>query len=292
MSFRGLRAFRLAALAVLLAVSATAQIPATPIDAGHSYATFWMGRNTEVSVMVNTGVAQVGGRVALAEKELAASSMEFHIVPGGEGATLLAPDGSLRSGEIAQLVRYTVISFRSTQARIRPDGLLQFTGDVTVAHVTREITEQAWNFAYSGPRYEVPKTETWTRPATFVLADPHASDLEAALEKKQALEVTGTIRKSDFPELPSAVLDAYWPIVAEDEHCTAATGSGGTWGYTPGVCTGKAITVTPAYRRDQTTARDYSGLRRYNAPVNGPVTIRLHLKLSPPEVPKPTPPRD
>jgi polyisoprenoid-binding protein YceI len=291
-SFCGLRPLRFAALAAFLAAPATAQIPAIPIDAGHSYATLWMGRDTEISVMVNTGVAQVGGSVAFAEKELAASSMEFHLVPGGEGASLLAPDGALRSGVVANLVRYTVMSFRSTQARVRPDGLLQFTGKLTVVHVTRENVQQPWNIAYSGPTYADPETKTWTRLATFVLADPHAGDLEAALEKKQEIEITGTIKKSEFPELPDAVLDAYWPIVAEDEHCEPATGSPGSWGYRPGVCTGTAISVTPTFQRSQTTGLDFSGLRRYDAPVNGPVTIRLHLKLAPPGAANSTSPGD
>jgi len=289
-SIRGLRPVWLAALAAFLTGSALAQTPATPIDSGHSYASFWMGRNTEVSVMVNTAVAEVGGSIALDAKELTASSFEFHIVPGGEGASLLAPDGSLRSGVVANLVRYTVIRFRSTQARVRRDNLLQFTGELTVTHVTRDAVSEAWNFAYSGPSFSDPRTETWTRTATFVLTSPRADLLEAAFEKKPEIVATSTIVDRDFPELPNAVLDAYWPIVAEDEHCTPATGSGGTWGYTPGVCTGKAITVTPAYLRDQTTARDYSGLRRYSAPVNGPVTILLHLKLAPPGPASPTPP--
>jgi len=279
-----------AALAALLAASAVAQTPATPIDSGHSYASFWMGRNTEISVMVNTGVAQVGGSVGLAAKELTASSLEFHIVPGGEGTILLAPDGSLRSGVFAKLVRYTVLSFRSTQARLRPDGLLQFTGDLTVAHVTRENIQPAWNIAYSGPSYADPKTETWQRPATFVLATPRAGDLDAAFEKKPEVVVTATLRDRDFPELPNAVLDAYWPIVAQDEHCEPATGSPGSWGYQPAVCTGKAITVTPSFLRSQTTGVDYSGLRRHNAPVDGPVTILLNLLLAPPGPAKPTPP--
>ncbi len=289
-SFRGLRPVWLAALAAFLAASAVAQTPATRIDSGHSYASFWMGRNTEVSVMVNTAVAEVGGSIALDAKELSASSLEFHIVPGGEGGSLLAPDGSLRSGVIAKLVRYTVISFRSTQARVRRDNLLQFAGELTVTHVTRDLNSEAWNFAYSGPSYADPQKETWTRTATFVLTSPRADLLEAAFEKRPEIVATAMIVDRDFPELPNAVLDADWPIVAEDEHCTDPTGSPGAWDYHGGVCTGKAITVTPAYLRDQTTGRDYSGLRRYSAPVNGPVTILLHLKLAPPGPAVPTPP--
>ncbi|HKO06041.1 MAG TPA: hypothetical protein VJW51_14885 [Candidatus Acidoferrales bacterium] len=292
MSLRSLRPVGVAALAAALAASALAQTAAIPIDSGHSYATLWMGRDTEISVIVNTGVAQAGGSVTLVTKDPAASSLELHIVPGGEGANLMAPDGSLKSGVVAQLVRYTVISFLSRRAEVRRDGLLQFTGELTVTHVTRETIPEAWNVAYSGASYAEPQTQIWTRTATFVLATPRAEFLQPALEKNPELLATATLTDRDFPELPGAMLDSYWPIVAEDEECTPPTGSGGTWGYRPGVCTGRAISVTPSFLRDQTNGRDYSGLRRYNAPVNGPVTILLHLRLAPPGPANPKPPGD
>jgi len=227
-------------------------------------------------------VAQAGGRVTLVTKDPASSSLELHIVPGGEGAELMAPDGSLKSGVIARLVRYSVISFQSTRAEVRRDGLLQFTGELTVTHVTRETLPQAWTVGYSGASYAEPQSVTWTRRATFILAAPHAENLQPALEQNPELLATATLNDRDFPELPGALLDSYWPIVAQDEECSPSTGSPGTWGYRPGVCTGTAITVTPSFLRDQTTAKDYSGLRRYNAPVDGPVTLYLHLRLAPP----------
>jgi len=273
----------IAALVAALAAATLAQSPATAIDAGHSYASFWMGRESEVSVMVNTGVAQAGGSIALSASDPAASSLEVHIVPGGEGARLMAPDGSLQTGIFANLVRYTVLSYRSARAAVGRDGLLEFTGDLTVWHVTREATRDGWNWNYSGPTYTDPRTETWSRTATFVLTTPRAEFLESFLQKKSELLVSSFIVDADFPELPGALLDAYWPLVAQDEQCSPAA-DGGQAARFPGgtVCTGHVISVTPTYYRAQTAGRDYSGLRRYDAPVRGPVTIGLHLRLASP----------
>ena len=265
-----------------MATRASAQNAPSRLDAGHSYASLWMGRETEVSVMVNVGVAQVGGTVAIDASKPAISSLHFALVPGGAGAELLAPDGTLRADIIAQILRYTAMSFRSTQARIRHDGRLEFPGELTMVHVTREELPPVWNSANNTPSYTDPETARVTRRATFVLVTPRAEFLSAYLQTHAEIVLSATMDSAAFPELAGAVLDSDWPIVAEDEHCQPVSEWISPRDYAGWNCTGKAITITPALQPTQTSIRDYSGPLRYNAPVNGPVTILLHLKLAPP----------
>jgi len=241
-----------------------------------------MGRETETTVIVNVGVAQVGGTAKLGAADPLAASLEFNLVPGGEGAELLAPDGTLRTDLVARLVRYTTMSFHSTRARVRRDGRLEFTGELTITHVTRESIPTAWNSANTFPDYTDPAISHTACTVSFVLASPRAESLAAYLQKQNDLIATATVNSSDFPELPGIVLDSYWPAVAQDEQCAPATSSVGSRDYSGFVCSGKAITITPSYQRAQTFGVDYSGLRKHDAPTSGPVTILLHLKLAPP----------
>jgi polyisoprenoid-binding protein YceI len=284
------RLLTVSALAAALAALAFAQAAPSHIDAGHSYASLWMGRETEDTPMVNVGVAQVGGNVTLNTQNPAASSLEFSLVPGGAGADLLAPDGTLRANVVAQLVRYTAMSFRSTSSRVRRDGRLEFTGDLAVIHVTRESIPDAWNSANSFPSYTDPETSRVTRNVTFALATPRAEVLAAYLKKSSDLVATATIDAAAFPELPGVVLDSFWPTVAEDEQCEPVNPWPNARDYGGWACKGKAITTTASLQRAQTSSLDYSGLRKFDAPTRGPLTILLHLKLAPPAPPAPTPP--
>jgi len=261
---------------------AAAQTAPAPLDAGHSYASLWMGRQTEVSEMVNVGVAQVGGALALRTQTPPAFSLEFTLVPGGAGAGLLTPEGTLRSGVIVPIMRYTAMTFRSASARIRHDGRIEFTGALEVIHVTREEISPAWNSANNTPSYTDPQTTRTSRTVTFVLAAPRAESLARYLSTHRELVFSASIDHGAFPELPGMVLDSDWPMVAEDEHCEPVKPWVNVLDFSGWDCTGKAISTTPSYQPAQTTGRDYSGLRRYNAPMDGPVTILLHVTLVPP----------
>lgn len=270
------------AVATALALPAAAQSSPSPLDAGHSYASLWMGRQTEVTVMVNVAVAQVGGAVNLSVQNPVASAFDFTLVPGGEGADLLAPDGTLRTDVIARILRYTAMTFRSDRARIRQDGRLEFPGELTVLHVTREQLPIIWNSANNFPSYTDPQTSRVTRRVTFVLATPRAEFLASYLQKQSELLLSATIDSDTFPELPGVVLDSNWPTVAQDEYCAPVTTSFGARDYNGVTCSGKAISVVPSLQRLQTFSVDFAGLRKHNAPTNGPVTILLHLKLASP----------
>ena len=279
---RLLRLLSHAALAALLAAPALAQIPPPTFDAGHSYATLWMGRQTEATPIVNAGVAQLGGRVNLDALHPAASTLEFALVPGGQGPDLLAPDGSLRPGVLARLLRYSTMTFRSTIARVRRDGYLEFSGELAVSHVTREQISSPWNSANNAANYTDPKTTAATRTVAFVLAAPRAEFLAAYLRKNTDLLVTATVNAPDFPELPDAVLDSSWPAFAQDAECPTLNTALGVRDNISLLCTGKVISTTASLQRAQTSGLDYSGLRKYDAPTDGPVTILLHLKLAAP----------
>ena len=278
--FRVPHSLAITVLAAAAGVCAAGQGAPAPLDAGHSYASLWMGRNTEVSVMVNVGVAQVGGAVVLGIETPAHSSLAFTLVPGGPGAQLLTSTGTLRSDVIVPIMRYTAMTFHSASARIRHDGRMEFTGELAVTHVTREEIPPTWNSANNTPSYTDPQTSRAARTVTFVLAAPRAESLASYLSTHRELVISASIDAREFPELPGIVLDSDWPMVAQDEHCAPVKPWINVLDFSGWDCTGKAISITPAYQPIQTMGRDYSGLRRYSAPVNGPVTILLHLRLA------------
>jgi hypothetical protein len=194
---------------------------------------------------------------------------------------MLAPDGSVRENVIARLVRYAFVTFRSTHTNVSHDGRLEFSGELTVTHVTREQIAGAWNSAHGFPSYTDPVTTSTTRTATFVLTTPHAQFLGRHLQQQEAFVASTTIDAGAFAELSSALLDSYWPTVAQDQHCTLSADSGGRRDYNGAVCTGKAISVRNPPTTPSSFGRDYAG-RKIEAPVNGNVTIVLYLKLGPP----------
>jgi len=271
----------LAAAAAVFPSAGRAQDLPTQIDAGHSYAIIWMGRNTETSVAVNTGVAQVGGTANLVTNDASPAALEANLVPGGDGASLLTPQGTLRSGKIAAIAHYAVMSFHTTATRLRRDGRLELTGDLTVTHVTRDVIMGAWNWGYSGyTTYSDPVIKTATRQVKFVVTTPHAEFLPDYLQEDKEITATATIDARDFPELPNDILDSNWPVVAQDEDCPPPI-VGPRRDYNGVTCSGRGIGVVNPTGTAHSFSLDYSGMRHPVAPVDGPVTIVLHLRLVP-----------
>ena len=266
--------------AAAFSASSLAQSLAPSIDAGHSYAGLWMGRDTEVSTIVNVGVAQVGGTISLVPENPAASTLDFALVPGGQGDDMLSPEGALRPEALARLLRFSTMTFHSTRADVRRDGYLEFVGELSVTHVTREQIRPAWNSTYTTPSYTDPKIERSTGPATFVLVTPHAEFLGAYLAKSTEVLLSATVDAAQFRELPVAVLDAYWPAFAEDAECPSVNTAYGVRDNIALLCHGKTITAAPSIQPNHSFGVDYSGLHKNTVPPQGPVTIVLHLKLA------------
>jgi hypothetical protein len=182
------------------------------------------------------------------------------------------------------------MTVRSAGARVRQDGQPEFPGEMTVAHVTREEDPPVWNDANDSPSYTEPEASRATRKVTFVLATPRAEFLAPCLQNHSELVLSATIDSSAVPELPGIVLDSDWPTVAEDEHCQPVNPWINVRDFNGWDCTEEAISVTPRFQPAQTTGQDHSGLRRYSAPIQGLVTILLHLRFAPPAPATPAPP--
>jgi polyisoprenoid-binding protein YceI len=269
-------------LGAVLASAAAAQTTPVAIDADQSYAALWVGRETEVTPILNVGVAQVGGSMQLSAPDASTSALKFGLVPGGGGAVLLAPDGTLRTNEIAQLSRYTVMSFKSDQAHIRRDGHVEIAGLLTITHVTREVIAKPWTWGYSGVSYDDPVSNTVTRPVSFVVVNPGVEAILAHPKGVIDVLATATAEASDFPELVDDVLDSFWPIVALHEQCTPPPNAGDMRDYVGVLCDGKAITAKVPLNEHHSFAVDYHGMRETVTPTHGPVTIVLHLRLAAP----------
>jgi hypothetical protein len=180
-------------------------------------------------------------------------------------------------------MRYAAMSFHTTSARVRKDGRLELTGDLTVTHVTRELEIGAWNRGYSGStNYTDPVSKTYTRQVKFVVTSPHAEFLPSYLQEAKEIIAAATIEAPDFPELPDIMLSSDWPVVAQDEDCPEPVAGAGRRDYSGVTCTGKGIAVSNPASANHSFSRDYAGMPRPRAPVEGPVTIVLHLRLSSP----------
>jgi len=241
-----------------------------------------MGRDTETTVIVNVGVARVAGSIKLTSDDSEASTLQFSLVPGGEGRRLIASDGTLRSDVIVPVLRYTAMGFNSTRTRVRRDGRLAFTGELDITHVTRELIPIAWNSGNNSQTYTEPQILCDTATVTFVLATPRAEFLTEYLQKNSELLVSATVSANTFPRLPGVILDSYWPLVAQDENCEPSTASDSEKDYSGIVCPGKAITTIASFQPARPWSKDYAGQPRHDAPPDGPVTILLHLKLPAP----------
>lgn len=264
------------ALASAPAVPAGAQTSPSRIDADHSYAALWVRVGPEGGANVNVGVAQAAGKIRLLSDDLASSSLDLTIVPGGEGADLLAPDGSLRSQVVARLMRYTIITFQTTSARIRRDGHLEFSGKVKITHVTRRLTQSTGNSTV--PTYTNPQITCEIHDANFVLAQS-LLDSPASSPQKNSYLLVGA-RIDDFPQLSSIVRDSDWPIVAEDESCELFSGSESPRDYYGVICPGTAITTTSAFPRGELLPADLFDAGKHGSQTGDAVTILLHLKLA------------
>jgi len=281
------RLFVLLALATALSLAAAAQTFPSQIDAGLSYAALWVrGEPEAVAGVINVGVAQAAGRIRLVSNDPSSSSLDLAIVPGGEGAKLLAPDGTLHSEIVAPLLRYTTMSFHTTSARIRRDGRLEISGQLTVTHVTRQLTQATGNS--SVPAYTSPRSTSQTHDVLFIVVQPPSES--SASSPQRNLDLVLSARVDDFSHLSDLLRHSDWPIVTEDEACSLFSDSESPRDYYGVICPGKAITTASTFSRAELVDADFSDSAKSGSPSPGLVILLLHLKLSslPGTVPAPS----
>jgi polyisoprenoid-binding protein YceI len=258
-------------------VAAWAQNGELRIDSRHSTASLSLASSSS-GTSWNIGIAKVSGALTHNDNP-EKDAVHLVIYPAGQGSRLLNPSGGLKENSIAGLARYTVMSFHASQVTQNRDGKVVATGELSLTHVTREVSA-IWSNAYSGAEYGDPIAQTTTHQVTFIFQAPNQT--AAALPDHGAAEksAVATISLHDFPGLRSAWLDSVWPLVVEDEHCETPGSRASFRDYSGVKCTGTPILTTPIYQPPPPIVRgDYPLPYEVNAPASDEATIVVHLRL-------------
>jgi len=224
----------------------------------------------------NVGIAKVSGVMQWNEKDVTKSVFDFTIYPARQRTHLLNPDGSVRSYTSANLSRYTLMTFRSARAEVDKSGELEVHGTLTITHVERK-TNITWSNAYTGPEYGPPIPHSTAGEVVFTIENPSS----LARPDQFSLRISGfaILNRKDFPGLRTALVDAVWPIVVEDENCEIPAPKPSMKDYAGAICTGNPIEVTPISRTPQRFGIDYPGPDEVTAPAADQATIILRLSL-------------
>jgi polyisoprenoid-binding protein YceI len=240
-------------LALLLAsILATAPIVANgptfdpwQIDSSHSTARFTLASSSGASWPYELAIAMVAGSLDWDASRPTDSRVSFSIYPAGEASRLLTREGGLRTGGIATLSNYSVLSFQSKRAFVSPDGKVAVVGNLTLIHVQRSINVD-WSNSYSGPVYGNADEKRITGEVTFVFDIPASMGASGAGASAEKISGTGVIDRANFPGLWSALRDSEWPNVVLDEVCHTPYYVGpGLKDYKGATCTGTPVTVAP-----------------------------------------------
>lgn len=243
------------------------------IDSGHSTASLTVGPLAG-GRQWNVGIATVSGTMQWNDRDITKSVLDLTIYPAGQGARLLNPDGRLRSYTSAALSRYTVMTFGSDHAELDQSGKLRIYGTLTITHVEWQ-TDSTWNDAYTGPEYRAPVAHSTAGEVVFSLENPR----QGTMLKSAEVSGSTTIERKDFPGLRSAMLEAIWPLVVEDEHCEMPGPKPSLRDYQGAICTGHVIELTPIPRPFQEFGIDYPIREEVAQPAVDRTTIKLRLNF-------------
>jgi len=240
-------------LALLLtSILATAPIVANgptfdpwQIDSSHSTARFTLASSSGASRPYELAIAMVAGSLDLDSSRPTDSRVRFSIYPAGEASHLLTREGALRTGGIATLSNYSVLSFQSKRTFVSADGKFAVVGNLTLIHVQRFINVD-WSNSYTGPVYGDAGEKRITEEVTFVFDIPASMGANGAGASADKISGTSVITRAKFPGLWSALRDSDWPNVVLDEVCHTPYYVGpGLKDYKGATCTGTPVTVAP-----------------------------------------------
>jgi polyisoprenoid-binding protein YceI len=268
-----------AALSILATSLSFGQAEGRQVDPAHSTADLSLVSSNNGALSLDVGIAMVAGRMTLNKGKPAESSLYLSLYPARQQSRLLKPDGEFRGGVLAELGRYTLMSFQSRQAAATAEHKIAFSGDLTVVHVQRE-SNVAWNDAYSGSVTDEPRIDKMTREVTFVVDVASLQNSQATGQNFEITAVAG-IERRNFPGFVSALRDSDWPVVVLDEKCEmpyypALTARD----YSGPVCMGKAIETRPS-AEVYYAIPNKAGTKVWALPTGDELEIVAHLQLEP-----------
>ena len=261
------------------------------IDAEHSTASLWIEPRDEKSAPLNVGIAKVSGFAFWDHHDISKSDFHLDIYPARQDAVLFDEEGNFRRDAIANLARYTLMSFKSQCAALDAGDKLVLTGNFEVTYVDR-ATVAEWSVAYSGAVASPPKIRDSTEPVRLVVerVPPEQQNNWPAANADLLASITTT--DEAFPGLQRELRDSIWPVVVQDERCKMppATASTDMRGYRGAECVGTSVLTTPTGEMPPWSGAGYSGSVEKNA---GPgrhdqiiILLRLRLIEAKPKVEK------
>jgi polyisoprenoid-binding protein YceI len=256
---------------------------AWPIDARHSTAGIFLVPGTDPSKGVNLAIAMVAGRMALDADDASKISLLLTIFPANQADALLSSDGSLREDALADLSRYTMMSFQSKRAVRDAGEKLQISGELKIVHVDREAPSGEANIAYSGAKSSTPVVDTAAQEVRITV-DKSAAEMGRG-QRVGYMELNGALRLplEDLPKLREWLSNSVWPLVVEDRECWESNGPVNWRTYSGTVCSGTVVETKPLKELPHGSVLDYSGAAAFPAAKLTEVQIYVNLKLREPE---------
>lgn len=135
-----IRRFLLFLAAVLLPLSAAAQLETWQIDPAHSAAQFAV-RHFGIST-VRGVFTKTSGTVQYDPADLAKTIIDVKIEAASVDTRVQARDNDLRSAHFLDVQNYPAITFKSKRVESEGKGKLKITGDLTIHGVTKEAVLQ------------------------------------------------------------------------------------------------------------------------------------------------------
>ncbi|MGA8144581.1 MAG: YceI family protein [Candidatus Acidiferrales bacterium] len=269
------------ALALSFATATWSQNVEWQIDPDHSTASFSLLNASDPARSFNAAIAKVAGKLDFNPSKPSESTLHLNIYPAGEASLLLDRAGEFRTGALADLAKYTLLTFQSSRSKPTPDGKIEFQGNLTVIHVERR-TENDWSVAYSGSVELQPVTVESHQEAAILVDLKSLAGANATGRRNADATALAQIDGAGFKQLWDAIRDSVWPLVVLDRDCRMPYYSGPSMrDYSGATCTGTPVTVAP-YDADATTspARFNDIGAGFPAPPSGnqiAIAVNLHL---------------
>jgi polyisoprenoid-binding protein YceI len=267
-------------IALLSTSPADGQSPRTRIDPHHSTASLFLQKKDANSPPLNVGIAMVSGTANWDHSNVAKSEFRLHIYPANQDSRLLESDGSFRKGGIANLSRYTLMTFQSRNSTLDPSGKLIVTGELTVTYVEREASAE-WSVAYTGAEKANPSAQTLTHEVRLIVADGSTAPPPNWPSVKPDLVATTTTSAKEFKGIRRALVNAVWPIVVLDERCAPppGTASADVRGYQGANCSSVPVLTVTSSQMPAWTEPGYFGSKDQDPTAADQVTIVMNLRL-------------
>jgi polyisoprenoid-binding protein YceI len=264
------------------AAAALAQQDHTRIDSRHSTASIFLQGKAGGSPPLNAGIAMVSGKANWDRLHTGNSDFHLYVYPAGQESTLLDSDGSFRKDGLANLARYTLMTFQSKSSVLDPNRELIVTGDLTILQVEREARTD-WSIAYSGAQLGDPVVTRQTHEVRLMVQD--GSSVPPPQWPAVKPDLVGSLHSDDeqFHGIRNVLVNSVWPIVVLDERCEppAATASADMRAYQGPNCTGTPVLPASSSEMPAWTDQGYSGTKDPDPAVENHVAIVFNLRLAP-----------